>query len=216
MTASGSCSGTASFGMVGLGVMGNNLALNIEQHGIPIAVFDIRSQRVGAFVAEHGRRQLSGATTLPELVRLIGRPRRIMLMVPAGAPVDRVLEQLVPLLEPGDLVIDGGNSYFKDTMRREAELAAQRVFFLGVGVSGGEEGARRGPSLMPGGAKQAYTLVAPVFESIAARSDAGPCVAWLGTNGAGHFVKMVHNGIEYAIMEAYGEGFEMLKASPYG
>jgi len=198
------------FGMIGLGVMGRNLALNVEDHGFPVAVWNLEKDWTARFLEANPGRRLQGADTLPEFVTLLEKPRRIMMMIKAGSPVDQTIGKLAPLLEKGDVIIDGGNSYFQDTRRREAALKKQGVFFIGTGVSGGEEGARHGPSLMPGGEAEAWKLVAPVLEAIAARSEAGACVAHLGPDGAGHFVKMVHNGIEYGIMQLLAESYDLL------
>jgi len=199
------------FGLVGLAVMGRNLALNLADHGLRVAVYNLEPELTAIAVAESGER-LQGVPSLEQLVASLQRPRRIMLMIRAGAPVDAVLAQLRPLLDRGDIVIDGGNSHYSDTRRRERECAESDLRFLGVGVSGGEAGARHGPSLMPGGSREAYEALAPIFESIAARTDAGPCVAYLGPDGAGHFVKMMHNGIEYADMQVIAEAYHLLTA----
>ena len=200
------------FGVIGLGVMGQNLAQNVEDHGFRVAVWNYTAPELAAFMAAHGERQFIGAPTLPAFVAALERPRRILIMVTAGAPVDSVLGQLKGLVEAGDIVIDGGNSWFKDTRRREAEAAAAGYHFVGMGVSGGEEGARRGPSLMPGGTAEAWTSLRPVLEAIAARTESGPCVTRVGPDGAGHFVKMVHNGIEYADMQLIAEAYDLLRA----
>jgi len=200
----------ARFGMAGLGVMGRNLALNVAEHGFPVVVWNRSREVADALVAEHPGRGLESAASLRELVAALGRPRAVMLMVPAGPAVDGVLADLVPLLEPGDVVVDGGNSWFEDTRRRERELRARDLRFVGVGVSGGEEGARHGPSLMPGGDAEAYRVIAPVLEAIAARTESGACVTHVGPDGAGHFVKMVHNGIEYADMQLIAEAYWLL------
>jgi 6-phosphogluconate dehydrogenase len=201
----------ARFGVIGLGVMGQNLALNVEEHGFAVAVWNREPQAIDRFLAANPQKRLRGWRDLGEFVRALERPRRILLMIKAGAPVDQMLEKLSLLLEAGDIVIDGGNSWFKDTQRREAELSKRGHFFFGAGVSGGEEGARHGPSIMPGGAKQAYEPVRPIFEAIAARTNSGPCVTWVGPDGAGHFVKMVHNGIEYGDMQLIAETYDLLR-----
>ena len=200
----------AAFGLIGIGTMGSNLALNLEDHGIPVAFWNREQEKSQAFAAAHPDRRLLPTTTFQELVGALERPRRILMMIPAGDPVDETLSHLVPLLESGDVVIDGGNSLFHDTRRRGAGLAARGLHFYGVGVSGGSEGARHGPSLMAGGPAEAYPVIAPALESIAARTETGPCVGWLGPDGAGHFVKMVHNGIEYADMQAIAEAYDLL------
>jgi 6-phosphogluconate dehydrogenase len=198
-----------TFGIVGLGVMGQNLALNLMDHGIPVAVWNLERDWTDRFVKAHPEAQ--GAPSLAELVRLLPRPRRILMMIKAGHPVDATLETLRPLLEAGDVVIDGGNSFFKDTQRREAEYRAAGLSFVGMGVSGGEEGARRGPSLMPGGAREAWQTLQPALEAIAAKTESGPCVTYVGPDGAGHFVKMVHNGIEYGDMQLIAEIYDLMR-----
>jgi 6-phosphogluconate dehydrogenase len=201
----------AQFGMIGLGVMGENLALNIEEHGFPVAVWNLEGDWVDRFVAKNPGKKLTGTKTFEEFVRALERPRRIMMMIKAGKPVDMTIDKIAPLLEPGDILIDGGNSWFKETQERTARLEAKGLHFVGSGVSGGEEGARHGPSLMPGGSKESWQSIKPVFEAIAAKSDSGPCVTHVGTDGAGHFVKMVHNGIEYGDMQLIAEAYEMLR-----
>ena len=196
-------------GVVGLGVMGGNLALNLEEHGFPVAVWDRTPARTDAFLAENGARRLAGARTFQELAAAIERPRRILLLVPAGDPVEEVLAGLRPFLEKGDLVIDGANSWFEDTRRREETLRSVGLLFLGCGVSGGEEGARRGPCLMPGGARESYDLARPLLEAIAARTPDGSCVAHVGPDGSGHFVKMAHNGIEYGVLQLLAEVYDL-------
>jgi 6-phosphogluconate dehydrogenase len=202
---------TAQFGMIGLGVMGENLALNVEEHGFSVAVWNLEGEWVDRFLAKNEGKKLIGTKTLEEFVRALERPRRIMMMIKAGAPVDMTLEKLAPLLEEGDVVIDGGNSWFKDTQERTTRLEAKKLHFVGSGVSGGEEGARFGPSLMPGGSEHSWNAIRPVFEAIAAKSDSGACVTHVGSDGAGHFVKMVHNGIEYGDMQLIAEAYEMLR-----
>jgi 6-phosphogluconate dehydrogenase len=201
----------SDFGMIGLAVMGRNLALNIADRSFDVAVWNLEPELTARALAESEGR-LRTTVTLPEFVASLERPRRIMLMIRAGAPVDAVLDALEPLLDPGDIVIDGGNSWFEDTRRREQRLARHGVHFVGMGVSGGEEGARNGPSLMPGGAVDAYERVRPVLEAIAARTEHGACVTHVGGDGAGHFVKMVHNGIEYADMQCIAEAYHVLSA----
>ncbi len=203
--------GLRAFGMVGLGTMGRNLALNIEEHGFPVAVWNLESDWTATFLKDHASRQFTGAASLRELVADVVRPRRVMMMIPAGRPVDETIEKLAPLLEPGDVLIDGGNSHFQDTRRREAALRDKGLHFVGCGVSGGEEGARHGPSLMPGGSEEAWARIRDVFEAIAAQTEAGPCVTHVGPDGAGHFVKMVHNGIEYGDMQLIAEAFDVLR-----
>jgi 6-phosphogluconate dehydrogenase len=202
---------TAQFGVVGLGVMGQNLALNIRDHGSSVAVWNLEPEAVDKFIEKNGTKDLVGTKDLAEFTKALVRPRRILMMIKAGDPVDQMLKKLAPLLAPGDIVTDGGNSWFKDTQRREAEMRSVNLNFFGMGVSGGEEGARYGPSLMPGGAKDAYDHLKPILESIAAKSDSGPCVTHVGPDGAGHFVKMVHNGIEYGDMQLIAEAYDMLR-----
>jgi 6-phosphogluconate dehydrogenase len=201
----------ASFGMIGLGVMGENLALNVEEHGFPVAVWNLEGEWVDRFIAKHPGKQLTGTKTFEEFTASLERPRRIMMMIKAGDPVDMTIKSIAPHLESGDILIDGGNSFFKDTQRRTAECDALGFHFVGSGVSGGEEGARFGPSLMPGGSQESWQAIRPVFEAIAAKSDSGACVTHVGTDGAGHFVKMVHNGIEYGDMQLIAEAYEMLR-----
>ncbi|MCU7935742.1 MAG: NADP-dependent phosphogluconate dehydrogenase [Candidatus Thiodiazotropha sp. (ex Dulcina madagascariensis)] len=198
-------------GLIGLGVMGRNLALNMEEKGFPVAVWNRNSEAIDAFIAENQGKRFGGETDLAGFVAWLERPRRILLMIKAGDPVDQVIEQLLPLLEPGDIVMDGGNSWFEDTRRREKYLAGKGVHFVGVGISGGEEGARQGPSMMPGGSAEAYAEVRSVFEAITAQTEAGACVTHVGPDGAGHFVKMVHNGIEYADMQLLAEVYDLMQ-----
>jgi 6-phosphogluconate dehydrogenase len=200
----------ANLGLIGLAVMGQNLVLNMERHGYTVAVHNRTVDVMESFTAAHPGKKLVGCTTVEEMVRALDRPRRIMLMVKAGSPVDGVIKQLSPLLAPGDLIIDGGNSHFSDTERRASELERQGLRFIGAGVSGGEEGALLGPSIMPGGDPEAYALVSDVFEAIAARANGEPCVTYLGPRGAGHYVKMVHNGIEYGDMQLIAEAYDIL------
>jgi 6-phosphogluconate dehydrogenase len=198
----------SALGVIGMAVMGRNLAYNILDHGYSVAVYNRELDMMAEAVKGTA---LVPTKDLRELVSVLERPRRILMMIAAGAPVDSVLDQLGPLLEPGDIVIDGGNSWFEDTRRREAALAEKGFFFFGVGVSGGEEGARHGPSLMPGGDPKAYEQIQPVLEAIAAKTDSGACVTHVGPDGAGHFVKMVHNGIEYADMQCIAEAYHLLR-----
>ena len=203
----------ANFGVVGMAVMGKNLALNVESRGYTVAVYNRTTSKTEEVVAEHPDKNLIFTKTLEEFVAAIEKPRRIMLMVKAGAPTDATIKSLLPLLDKGDILIDGGNTHFPDTMRRNAELANSGINFIGTGVSGGEKGALLGPSMMPGGQKEAYDLVAPIFEQISAKApqDGAPCVAYMGPNGAGHYVKMVHNGIEYGDMQLIAESYDLLK-----
>ncbi len=200
----------ADIGLIGLAVMGQNLALNMERNGFWVAVYNRTTETMREFVAAHPGKKLLGCATLEELVEALEKPRKVMLMVKAGAPVDAIIEQIKPLLEPGDLLIDGGNSFFQDTERRSANLAANGIRYLGTGVSGGEYGALWGPSLMPGGQPEGWELVRPILEAIAARVKGEPCVAYIGPRGAGHYVKMVHNGIEYGDMQLIAEAYDLL------
>jgi 6-phosphogluconate dehydrogenase len=199
------------FGMIGLGVMGRNLLLNMADHGFSVAGYNRDPSKVADLKTEAAGKNVFGASDLKEFVLKLKRPRAIMLLVTAGKAVDMVINELLPMLQPGDLVIDGGNSYYADTDRRTQELTAKGIHFLGVGVSGGESGARFGPSMMPGGSQQAYEVVRPIFESIAAKVNNEPCVTYLGPSSAGHYVKMVHNGIEYGIMQLISEAYDILK-----
>jgi len=198
-------------GMVGLGVMGRNLLLNMAEHGYSVAGYDKDPAKVEELRQEAGNRDLIGAADLKEFIGLLRQPRAVVALVPAGPPVDSVINDLLAHLQPGDLIIDAGNSYFKDTDARARKLAAKGIQFLGVGVSGGEEGARHGPSIMPGGPKEAYERVRPIFEAVAARVNGESCVTWLGQGSAGHFVKMVHNGIEYGMMQLIAESYHLMK-----
>ena len=203
---------TADIGLIGLGVMGENLALNITDRGFNVALWNHTEAKVESLIQRAGpNRRWIGTRTLEEFAAALGRPRRILLMIKAGAPVDEMLEKLTPLLSPDDIVVDGGNSFFSDTQRREAATRARGVRFVGMGISGGEEGARYGPSLMPGGARPAYDHLRPILEAIAAKTDSGSCVAYVGPDGAGHFVKMVHNGIEYGVMQLIAEAYDLLR-----
>ena len=200
----------SSVGVIGLGTMGRNLALNIEDHGFPVGVWNLETDWTDAFVKAHAGARFSGAKTLDALVAGLDRPRRIIMMIPAGAPVDETIAKLMPMLDAGDILIDGGNSHFEDTRRRDAALREKGLHFVGCGVSGGEEGARFGPSLMPGGSEVAWMRIRDVLEAIAAKTEAGPCVTHVGPDGAGHFVKMVHNGIEYGDMQLIAETYDVL------
>jgi 6-phosphogluconate dehydrogenase len=198
-------------GMVGLGVMGRNLVLNMADQGFSVAGYDNDAAKVEALRKESAERKVSGAVNIVDFIALLRKPRAIMMLVPAGAPVDSVIKNLLPHLDKGDLIIDAGNSYFKDTDMRARDLAAKGIQFLGVGVSGGEEGARHGPSIMPGGPKDAYERVRLVFEAAAAKVNGDPCVTYLGPGSAGHFVKMVHNGIEYGVMQLLADTYDLMK-----
>ena len=202
---------TAKIGMIGLAVMGENLAMNIERNGFPIAVFNRDPTKVDNFIARARGKQVIPTKSPEEFVRTLERPRKAILLVKAGDPVDWTIEQIKPFLDQGDIIIDGGNSYFVDTERREKALKAEGINFIGSGVSGGEKGALWGPSLMPGGDRDAYEQIRPIWEAIAAKVDDGPCVTYIGPGGAGHFVKMVHNGIEYGDMQLIAEAYDMMR-----
>src|SRR5207253_1019472 len=176
----------------------------------PVAVWNYEVEWIDRFLQRNVGKQLSGARSLGELAAQLDRPRRILMMIKAGAPVDMTLDKLLPYLDAGDVVIDGGNSWYLDTERRQERVKDKGIHFIGMGVSGGEEGARHGPSLMPGGERAAWTTLQPVLEAIAARTDSGPCVTWVGPGGSGHFVKMVHNGIEYGDMKLIAEAYDLL------
>lgn len=204
------------FGLIGLAVMGQNLVLNAADHGFRVSVFNRTADKTSEFMAgEAKNKSITGVYTLEEFVASLERPRTIQIMVKAGKPVDDVINQLKPLLDKGDIIIDGGNSLFADTERRTGELEDAHLRFIGMGVSGGEEGARYGPSLMPGGTKEAYSIIEPLVTAIAAKApaDGVPCVAYIGKGGAGHYVKMVHNGIEYGDMQLIAESYALLKAA---
>ncbi|WP_036487934.1 decarboxylating NADP(+)-dependent phosphogluconate dehydrogenase [Myxosarcina sp. GI1] len=201
-----------TFGVIGLAVMGENLALNVESRGFPIAVYNRTSTKTEKFMAERAKdKDIKAAYSLEEFVQILERPRTILVMVKAGSPVDAVIGQLKPLLEEGDTIIDGGNSLYEDTERRTRELETAGLGFIGMGVSGGEEGALKGPSLMPGGTEAGYKDLEPILTKIAAQVDDGPCVTYIGPGGAGHYVKMVHNGIEYGDMQLIAEAYDILK-----
>lgn len=203
----------ADIGLIGLAVMGENLVLNMENKGYTVAVFNRSVEKVEKFI--HGRgagKNFIGATSMEELVAAIERPRKVMMLIKAGKPVDEMIEQLVPLLDEGDIIIDGGNSHFPDTIRRTKYVESKGLLYIGTGVSGGEEGALNGPSMMPGGSEKAWKYVKDIFQAIAAKVDDGtPCCDWVGKDGAGHFVKMVHNGIEYGDMQIINEAYHIMK-----
>jgi 6-phosphogluconate dehydrogenase len=205
---------TADIGLIGLAVMGENLVLNMESHGYTVAVFNRTTSKVDSFVNGRGQgKNLVGCRSPEELVASLKRPRKIMIMVKAGPPVDAVIDELVPLLEPGDILIDGGNTHYPDTTRRTRDLKAKGILFVGTGVSGGEEGALKGPSIMPGGNADAWPHVKPIFQAIAAKvADGTPCCDWVGIEGAGHYVKMVHNGIEYGDIQLICESYHLMKS----
>ncbi|MEM1187684.1 MAG: decarboxylating NADP(+)-dependent phosphogluconate dehydrogenase [Pseudomonadota bacterium] len=201
----------ADIGLIGLAVMGQNLVLNMSDHGFNVAVYNRSVERTREFLAGPAAgRTVHGTETLEELVAMLKAPRRVMLMVRAGAVVDALIDQLAPMLDPGDIIIDGGNSLFTDSDRRSRDLAERGLLYVGCGVSGGEEGARFGPSMMPGGAQDAWPVLRPIFQGIAAKVDGEPCCQWVGEGGAGHYVKMVHNGIEYGDMQLICEAYHLL------
>jgi 6-phosphogluconate dehydrogenase len=203
----------ADIGLIGLAVMGENLILNMESKGFTVACYNRTTSKVDDFINGRAKgKQILGAHSIPELVGLLQRPRKVMLMVKAGKPVDEFIEQVIPHLEPGDIIIDGGNSHYPDTTRRTQYVESKGLLYIGTGVSGGEEGALIGPSIMPGGSPAAWPSVKPIFQAICAKTDKGePCCEWVGENGAGHFVKMVHNGIEYGDMQMICETYQMMK-----
>jgi len=200
-----------SFGMIGLGTMGRSLLLNMADHNFSVAGYDKDLEKTSLLETEGAGKPVKGFNSLPEFIQSLQSPRSVMMLVPAGKIVDSVIEDLIPLLDKGDLIIDGGNSHFTDTNRRVTYLDEKGLNFFGMGVSGGEEGARRGPSIMPGGNKEAYQHVKYIFEAIAAKVDGEPCVTYIGPGAAGHFVKMVHNGIEYGLMQLISETYEILR-----
>lgn len=202
----------ADIGLIGLAVMGENLVLNMESKGYTVAVYNRTTEKVDHFVNGRGRGKKFIAThTIAEFCRAIRRPRKVMMLVKAGPAVDDLIEQLLPHLEAGDVIIDGGNTHFPDTIRRTKYVESKGLFYIGTGVSGGEEGALNGPSMMPGGSTAAWPLVKPIFQSICAKADGMPCCDWVGEDGAGHFVKMVHNGIEYGDMQLICETYQIMK-----
>ncbi|MDP4174386.1 MAG: NADP-dependent phosphogluconate dehydrogenase [Bacteroidota bacterium] len=197
--------------MIGLGTMGRNLVLNMGDKGFSVSGFDREIDKVNMLKDESGQRNILPVRSVEELVKSLKKPRLVMMLVPAGAPVDAVISDVLPYLEKGDVIIDGGNSHFTDTDRRVTELAKKEMNFLGVGISGGEKGARFGPSIMPGGSKEGYESVRKIFEAVAAKVEDKPCVAYMGPGSAGHYVKMVHNGIEYAVIQLIAETYHLLK-----
>src|SRR5215472_17382590 len=204
---------TADIAVIGLAVMGQNLILNMNDHGFTVVAYNRTVSKVGEFLSKEANgTNVLGAHSFEEMVKLLKRPRKVMLMVKAGAPVDEFIEHLLPYLEPGDLIIDGGNSHFPDTIRRTKYLESKGLMFVGTGVSGGEEGARFGPSMMPGGSVKAWPLVKDIFQAICAKTpDGEPCCDWVGSDGAGHYVKMTHNGIEYGDMQLICEAYQLMK-----
>lgn len=205
----------SDFGLIGLAVMGQNLVLNVESRGFQVSVFNRTASVTEQFVADNPEKKLVGCKTIEEFVESLAVPRKIQIMVKAGAPVDAVIDQLVELLDEGDIIIDGGNSLYKDTERRDAFLSQMGLRFIGAGVSGGEEGALKGPSIMPGGPPSTWEVMKPIFESIAAKVGGVPCVTHIGPGGAGHYVKMVHNGIEYGDMQLICEAYNLFKAAGF-
>src|SRR3954470_14685664 len=204
---------SCDIGLIGLAVMGQNLVLNMNDHGYKVAVFNRTVSKVDDFINNEAKgTEVVGAHSVEELASLLKRPRRVMMMVKAGDTVDAMIDAVVPYLEPGDIVIDGGNSHYPDSNRRTKSLGEKGILFIGTGVSGGEEGARKGPSIMPGGRPEAWPHVKEIFQSIAAKVEDGtPCCEWVGEDGAGHYVKMVHNGIEYGDMQLICEAYQLLK-----
>ena len=205
---------TADIALIGLAVMGQNLILNMNDHGYTVVAYNRTTSKVDEFLndAAKGRKTIIGAHSIEQTIGLLKRPRKIMLMVKAGQAVDDFIAAILPHLEPGDLIIDGGNSHFPDTIRRAKELESKGLLYVGTGVSGGEEGARFGPSMMPGGSAAAWPLVKDIFQAICAKTpDGEPCCDWMGEDGAGHYVKMVHNGIEYGDMQLICEAYQLMK-----
>ncbi|MGO1919024.1 MAG: NAD(P)-binding domain-containing protein, partial [Alkalibacterium gilvum] len=200
-------------GVIGMAVMGKNLALNIESRGYSVSLYNRTSSKTTSVIEENPDKNVVATYDLEEFVESLEKPRKILLMVQAGKGTDAVIQQLLPFLNKDDILIDGGNTFYKDTIRRSKELADSGINFIGTGVSGGEEGALKGPAIMPGGQKEAYDLVAPILEKIAAKApaDGEPCVTYIGPNGAGHYVKMVHNGIEYGDMQLIAESYDLMK-----
>lgn len=207
----------ANIGVVGMAVMGSNLARNLAHHGYTVAIYNRTYAKTQQVLEEHGHEgAFIGSETVEEFVQSIAHPRSIILMVKAGAATDATIAELLPYLEQGDIIMDGGNSFFRDTIRREKEVAEKGFHFVGTGISGGEYGALTGPSIMPGGTPESYQILGPMLEAISAHVGDEPCCAWMGPNGAGHFVKMIHNGIEYSDMQVIGEAYELLKAAGIG
>lgn len=202
----------ADIGVVGLAVMGENLILNMESKGFTVAVFNRTTEKVDLFVKGRAEgKNIQGFHNLEDFVTSLARPRKVMMMVKAGSPVDALIDQILPFLEKDDILIDGGNSHFPDTIRRTEYVESKGLLYVGTGVSGGEEGALKGPSIMPGGSKKAWPFVKPIFQAIAAKSEGQPCCEWVGSDGAGHYVKMVHNGIEYGDMQIICEAYQLMK-----
>ena len=203
----------SDIGLIGLAVMGENLVMNMESKGFAVSVYNRTAQKVTDFINGRAKgKNISGAYSLKELIGQLSKPRKVMLMVKAGDPVDELIELLIPLLEPGDIIIDGGNSHFQDTGRRTEHIESKGLLYIGAGVSGGEEGALKGPSIMPGGSKAAWPHVMPIFQAISAKTgDGSPCCNWVGSGGAGHYVKMIHNGIEYGDMQLICEAYQLMR-----
>jgi 6-phosphogluconate dehydrogenase len=202
----------ADIALIGLAVMGQNLILNMNDHGFTVVAYNRTTEKVDQFLANEAKgTKVLGAHSIVEMVSLLKKPRRVMMLVKAGKPVDEFIEQLLPHLEAGDIIIDGGNSLFEDTIRRTKYVESKGLLYIGTGVSGGEEGARKGPSIMPGGSPAAWPFVKDIFQAVAAKVDGAPCCDWVGENGAGHYVKMVHNGIEYGDMQLICEAYNILK-----
>ncbi|MDY0304445.1 MAG: NAD(P)-binding domain-containing protein, partial [Sphaerochaeta sp.] len=202
----------ADIGLIGLAVMGENLVLNLESKGYSVAVYNRSTDKVDSFVEGRAKgKRIIGTYSLEELVSSLSHPRTVMMMVKAGAPVDQTIDSLIPLLEKGDIIIDGGNSNWEDSQRRMAHVEEAGMLYIGTGVSGGEEGALLGPSIMPGGSRQAWPHVKEMLQTISAQVDGVPCCSWVGSGGAGHFVKMVHNGIEYGDMQLIGEVYDLMR-----
>src|SRR5262245_37610553 len=204
---------TADIALIGLAVMGQNIILNLNDHGFTVVAYNRTVSKVDEFLNKEAKgTNVIGAHSIEEMVAHLKRPRRVMMLVKAGPPVDEFIEQIIPHLEPGDIIIDGGNSLYEDTIRRTKHVESKGLLYIGTGVSGGEEGARRGPSIMPGGSPAAWPHVKEIFQKIAAKVDDGsPCCDWVGENGAGHYVKMVHNGIEYGDMQLICEAYQLMR-----
>ena len=216
MTKSGN-TGIAQIGVTGLAVMGSNIARNFARHGYTVALHNRSVAKTDALIAEHGTEgTFVRSETIAEFLDALQKPRRVLIMVKAGDPTDAVINELADAMEPGDIIIDGGNALYTDTIRREKAIRERGLHFVGAGISGGEEGALNGPSIMPGGPAESYTSLGPLLEEISAHVDGVPCCTHIGPDGAGHFVKMVHNGIEYGVMAAYAEGVNILKAANSG
>src|SRR5580658_3458280 len=203
----------ADIALIGLAVMGQNLILNMNDHGFTVVAYNRTVSKVDDFLNKEAKgTNVISAHSIQEMVSLLKKPRRVMMLVKAGAPVDEFIEQLIPVLEPGDIIIDGGNSLFEDTIRRTKYVESKGLLYIGTGVSGGEEGARHGPSIMPGGSPAAWPHVKDIFQKVAAKVEDGtPCCDWVGENGAGHYVKMVHNGIEYGDIQIINEAYQLMK-----